>query len=99
MDQSEKDAALFFSLVMMFQTAAMQHLGKIKNPATDTIERNLEQAQVMIDMLDMISAKTKGNLTPDESRYLQNVIQELKLNYVDEESKEPSQQTEKKETA
>lgn len=99
MDQSEKDAALLFSLVMMFQTAAMQHLGKIKNPATDKIERNLEQAQVMIDMLDMISAKTKGNLTADEARYLQNVIQELKLNYVDEKSKEPSQQDEKKETA
>ncbi|HEY4612585.1 MAG TPA: DUF1844 domain-containing protein [Bacteroidota bacterium] len=95
MTQEEKDTALFTGLVITFQAAAMQYLGKIKNPATDKIERNLEQAQAMIDMLDMIVRKTKGNVTDDEQRFLSNACKELKLNYVDEMSKE---QPEKKDT-
>lgn len=87
MTDDEKNNALFASLLMMFHAAAMQYLGKVKNPATDKIERNLEQAQAMIDMFDMLKAKTKGNLTGDEDKFLSNLAQELKLNYVDEASK------------
>lgn len=88
MTPEEKDTALFTGLVMMFHSAAMQNLGKIKNPATDKVEQNLEQAQAMIDMLDMLSKKTKGNLSENESKFLSNVLQELKLNYVDEVAKQ-----------
>lgn len=95
MTNDEKYIALFGSLVLMFQTAAMQQLGKMKNPVTDAIERNLEQAQLSIDMLDMLSVKMKGNLNSEESKYLSNVLKELKLNYVDELSKD---QSSKKET-
>ena len=95
MTNDEKNIALFGSLVLMFQTAAMQQLGKMKNPVTDAIERNLEQAQLSIDMLDMLSVKMKGNLNSEESKSLSNVLKELKLNYVDELSKD---QSSKKET-
>jgi hypothetical protein len=87
MTSDEKTNALFVSLLMMFHSAAMQYLGKVKNPATDKIERNLEQAQAIIDMFDMLKVKTKGNLTPDEDKFISNLAQELKLNYVDEASK------------
>ncbi len=80
--------ALFFNLVMMFHTSAMQHMGKLKNPLTDKIERDLLQAQMSIDMLDMLKAKTKGNLSENESRFLDRMISELKLNYVDEAEKD-----------
>ncbi len=95
MTPEEKDSALFSGLVLMFQAAAMQGLGKTMNPSTDKVEKNLEQAQSMIDMLDMLEKKSKGNLSHDEERFLKNVLQELKLNYVDEISKE---QSSKKET-
>ena len=88
MAESEKDAALFMGLILMFHAAAMQHLGKTKNPLTDKIERSLEQAQFVIDTLDVISAKTKGNLTDEETRFLANAIKELKLNYVEELAKD-----------
>jgi hypothetical protein len=87
MSESEKETALFMGLVLMFHTAAMQHMGKIKNPLTDKIERNLEQAQFAIDILDVLAAKTKGNLTDEQNRFLTNIVKELKLNYVDELSK------------
>lgn len=85
--EDEKYTALFAQLVIMFQGACMQHLGKIKNPMTDAVERDLEQAQAMIDLLEMLQTKTKGNLTTEEDSFLRNIVRELKLNYVDESSK------------
>ncbi|MCI0706128.1 MAG: DUF1844 domain-containing protein [Ignavibacteriae bacterium] len=96
MTPDEKDTALFTGLVLTFQAAAMQYMGKIKNPATDNIERNLEQAQAMIDMLDMLVRKTKGNTNEDEKRFLSSALQELKLNYVDEQAKDQSKTSDEK---
>jgi hypothetical protein len=85
---NEKNISLFFSLVMTFQAAAMQQMGKLKNPVTDKIDRDLQQAQLSIDILDMLEEKTRGNLSEDETKLLKSILQELKLNYVDEMSKE-----------
>lgn len=84
----DKNKALFLYLVTMFQTAAYQQMGKLKNPITDKIERDLDQARFSIDMLDMLLAKTRGNLDDEEQRHLERVIRELKLNYVDEVEKD-----------
>jgi hypothetical protein len=88
MPEAEKDTALFMGLILMFHAAAMQHLGKTKNPLTEKIERNLDQAQFIIDTLDVIQKKTKGNLTDEESRFLTNAVKELRLNYVEELAKD-----------
>lgn len=94
MSDPDKNSWLFSQLVIIFHTAAMQHLGKLKNPLTDKVERNLPQAQSAIDMLDMLKERTKGNLTADEDRLLSTILQELKLNYLDEMNKpdQPSEQ-------
>ena len=91
MDASEKQSALFVQLVLMLHSAAMQNLGKIKNPVTDTIERSLPAAQGMIDLLEMLQARTKGNCTPEEAKLLDQMLHELRLNYVDEANKPESQ--------
>lgn len=78
---------LFVQLLMSFQAAAYQQMGKIASPFTGKIERNLEMARHSIDMLAMIQAKTKGNLTEQEERYLSNILADLRLNYVDEANK------------
>ena len=87
MDAPDKRSVLFAQLVLMLHAAAMQHLGKIKNPLTDAVERDLPAAQGMIDTLDMLEHRTKGNLSHDEERMLTHVLQELRLNYVDEVQK------------
>jgi len=79
---------LFMQLVMQNQHMCMISLGKLKNPVTDKIDRNLEYAKLMIDTLDMLAAKTKGNLSEYEEKFLTEVVRELKLNYVDEINKE-----------
>ncbi|MBS4029020.1 MAG: DUF1844 domain-containing protein [Ignavibacteriales bacterium] len=85
---NDKSTMLFFGLVYSMQMTAMQHLGKIKNPATDKVERSLPDAEAIIDMLEMLSTKTKGNLSEEESNLLAHILKDLHLNYVDEFSKE-----------
>ncbi len=87
MEQQQKNELLLIQLILMFQTAALQHMGKLKNPLSDKIEQDLQQAQISIDMLDMLYSKMVNNLTHDENKLFTSVLQELKLNYVDEVSK------------
>ncbi len=87
MDQNEKHQILFSQLVLMFHAAAMQQMGKLKNPMTDKVERDLNAAQGSIEMLDMLRTKSRGNLDADETRLLDQVLRELRLNYVDEANK------------
>ena len=88
MDAAQKNDFLLAQLIFMFQSAAMQQMGKIKNPFNDKIDRDLAQAQISIDMLDMIHMKMKGNLSAEEERMFTQVLQDLRLNYVDEASKQ-----------
>jgi len=78
----------FMFLILNFQTTAMIGMGKIKNPMIDKIARNMDEAKFAIDMLGMLSNKTKGNLTAEEDNLLQKVLTELRLNYVDEAKKD-----------
>jgi len=93
METQEKNQALFINVVMMFHTLAWQQLGKIKNPVTNKVERNLEGARNFIDTLDMLREKTKGNLGHEEERFLNEILKELRLNYV-EELKRPASESE-----
>jgi len=79
---------LFMQLIIQNQQIAMMSMGKIKNPVTDRIERNLEHAKIYIDTLDMLLAKTKGNLSEYEEKILIEILKDLKLNYVDEMDKD-----------
>ena len=63
-------------------------MGKLKNPVTDKVERNLEQAELSIDMLDMLKKKTGGNLTDEESDLIVRSLNELKMNFMDEKMKD-----------
>ena len=81
----------FFALVLMLNNSTMIHLGKVSNPTSGEIEKNLKQAKMTIDILEMVREKTKGNLAPDEEKFLNNILADLQLNYVAEMEKEKSQ--------
>jgi hypothetical protein len=89
MEQDSSHGFLFMQLVLQNQQLAMMSMGKLKNPVSDKIERNLEFAKMSIDTLDMLASKTKGNLSEYEEKFLAEIIKDLKLNYVDEANKEP----------
>jgi hypothetical protein len=79
-----REAALFLQLVLGLQQAAMVSLGKLMNPMTGKIEKNLEGAKNTIDTLSAIESRTRGNLESDEQRVLTQVLTDLRMNYVDE---------------
>jgi len=87
MDNNEKNTQMFMYLVGSFEMSAMMALGKIKNPMTDKIEKDIAQAQFSIDILDMLAAKTNGNTSEYEQKFLENTLGQLKLNYIDEANK------------
>jgi hypothetical protein len=86
-DGRERNSFLFTHLVAMFETLALQQLGKLVSPITGNVERDLRQAQITIDMLVMIREKTAGNLQPEEQRIINAVLTELQMNYLDESKK------------
>lgn len=75
---------LFIGLVQSFQAAAMQQMGKVMNPFTQKIERDMAHAKMSIEMLEMLRTRTTGNLTGQEARFLNHVLTELRLNFVAE---------------
>ena len=88
MEAEDKNTQLFLYLIGSFEMSAMIAMGKIKNPVTDKAERDLTQAQFSIDILDMLNEKTKNSLSEYELKFLDNVLGQLKLNYIDESQKE-----------
>ena len=86
-EQLKKEDQLFIHLVNTFVQSAWISLGKVKNPVSDTMERNLDQATYYIDLLDMLQTKMKGNLSEWEEQYIIHSLSELKLNFIDEQKK------------
>ena len=78
---------LFDHLISSLVHSAWVYLGKIKNPLNDKLEKNVDQASVQIDMLDMLFKRMTGNLSEEEDKYLGHVIRELKMNFVEEKNK------------
>lgn len=79
-----RETYLFQHLVVMFQTLALQQMGKLTSPITGKVERDLHQAKITVDMLGMIQKKTEGNLEENEKKILDTVMMELQMNYIDE---------------
>jgi ABC-type transporter Mla subunit MlaD len=86
-ENPSRQAALFLQLLLGLQQSGMMTLGKLMNPLTRQIEKNLEAARDTIDTLAALEARTRGNLEPDEARVLQQVLTELRMNYLDEVKK------------
>ena len=80
--EENKNMQLFMGLCTSLVSQAWMQLGKIKNPMTDEINIDLNAASLTIDMLTMLKEKTKGNISDDEAKILDQSISELKMNFV-----------------
>ena len=74
-------AVEFSSFVLSLASTAFIQLGELEDPVTRKIEQNLEGARQMIEKLDMLRAKTQGNLDAQETEFLTGVLYELKLKF------------------
>lgn len=73
----------FSQLVVMIATSALQQLGQVPDPSGQQSPVSLAGAQGMIDILEMLNAKTKGNLDGQEQKMLTESLTMLRFQYVE----------------
>lgn len=89
----QQQQLLFMMLIQQHEQIAMMGMGKVKNPATDEIERDLKSAKYAIDTLVMLQKFTEGNLPKELKDFLSQTLTNLRLNYADEKKKDSSEET------
>ena len=77
--------ATFEFLVHTLFTQALMALGRIPNPITKQSHKNLATARHFVDTLTMLAEKTRGNLTDDERRLLEEVQHQLRMQVLAEQ--------------
>lgn len=77
-------AALFANMVIQNTNMALMFLGKVPHPQTGQPIKDLESAQMFIDQLEMLSYKTRGNLSGEEKQLLQQSLISLRMTFVEE---------------
>lgn len=83
LSDEERDQQVFMALVHMLSENAMMALGKIVPPGASEPHTDLDAAQSIIDILDVLKKRTKGNLAERESRWLEVQLTNLRLNFLD----------------
>ena len=74
--------ASFETLISTMVTQALFAMGAIQDPRTGKHMQQLDLARHHIDMLSVIEEKTKGNLTTEESKMLNQTLYELRSRYI-----------------
>jgi len=75
----------FSTFVLSLGASALMHLGLTPDPSGEAGrpgESDLPLARQAIDTLEMIQEKTRGNLEEDESKLLQSLLYELRMQFV-----------------
>ena len=72
----------FAALVSMLVTQTFFSLGLLGVEGQEPREPDLELARYNIDMLETLQAKTKGNLTPEEEKALENMLHQVRMGFV-----------------
>ena len=75
----------FSTFVLSLGTSALYHLGVLPHPegAGSPPEPNLPLARQTIDTLEMLEAKTRGNLDAEEAKLVENLLYELRMRFVE----------------
>ncbi len=82
----EAPGANFEILLSYLSTTAMFQLGLLPGPSGERIPADLANARRTIDLLEVLEQKTRGNLTPEEARLLDDVLADLRMGYVEVET-------------
>jgi hypothetical protein len=72
----------FSSFIYSLSSTCLIHLGEIPEPVSGTYKKSLALAKQTIDLLEILSEKTKGNLTPEEEGLLKTSLMELRIRYI-----------------
>jgi hypothetical protein len=83
-EEKKAPALDFNALVLSLGSSAIVHLGEAPDPTSGKKPEkpDFDMAQQSIDLLAMLQEKTRGNLSPEEARFLENMLFDLRMLYV-----------------
>ncbi|MEX0722750.1 MAG: DUF1844 domain-containing protein [Gracilimonas sp.] len=90
LNEEQQEQLLFMMLIQQHQQIAMIGLGKLQDPSTEEMEKDLSSAKYAIDTMAMLKKYTKGNLSDEAAGYLEQTLTNLRLNYAEEAKKAKS---------
>ncbi len=83
MTETELPILDFATFVLSLSHSALMHLGEAPHPESDKVDRDLPMAKQTIDLIGMLEEKTRGNLTGEEERLIEQVLYDLRMRYVE----------------
>jgi hypothetical protein len=83
-------AQRFVQFVMMQAQNIFYVLGRIPSPDGRPIPPNLEAAKILIDQLEMVQEKTRGNLSTQETSILEDALKNVRLAFVESSGGTPA---------
>ena len=81
-EDAEPERTMFNEFLMGIASSAFIYLGLVEHPATGRRQVDMTAAKESIDMLLMLREKTKGNLTRGEEKFFDDLLSDLKMQYV-----------------
>lgn len=72
----------FSGFVLSLNASALIHLGEMPDPVSMERSENLSAAKHTINILELLTEKTEGNLTEEEKKLIEDVVYNLRLKYV-----------------
>ncbi len=73
----------FSTFILSLSTSVLVNLGKLPDPISNEKKVDLTMAKHSIGIIEMLKEKTKGNLTEEENRLIDNILFELMIKYVE----------------
>ncbi len=72
----------FSGFILSLNTSALIHLGEIPDPQSRERMVNRPAVKHTIDILEILSEKTRGNLSEEENKLLEDVLYDLRLKFL-----------------
>ncbi len=83
METQETPSISFAGFIISLATTAAVHFGDIADPNTgERQDPNLAAARQMIELIELLQEKTSGNLTPEEAKLVDDLLDELRMRFV-----------------
>jgi len=95
MKEKPTEKQLFDALISQTAYGIWVSLGKLQNPVNGETSVDLQQASIQIDMLDMINNKMHASLSDEEREYIDKVLSEAKMNYLEVEKNDATKDDKK----
>jgi hypothetical protein len=73
----------FPTFIISLSTQALMHLGEIPDPLSGNVEMDISVGKQMIDIIGMLSEKTRGNLDQGEEKLMEDILFDLRMKYVE----------------